>query len=106
MRKLYMRSRNNVSTNVQDNQQHNFKRCNFQCKWIGDENLNWIQCLKCKKNGHIQAECSSFPWKQRKIYNVTNDEEGESNQENNVLTFTTHIKDMKGAIYNNEPSNS
>lgn len=61
MRKIYMRSRNNVSINVQDNQQHKFKRCNFQHKGISDVNLNWIQCLKCKDFGHIQAKCSSFP---------------------------------------------
>lgn len=42
----------------------------------------------------------------KKNYNVTNDEEGESNQENNIVTFDTHIKDMKGTIYTGEPSNS
>lgn len=63
-------------------------------------------CLKCKYFGHIQVECLSFPRKQRNIYNVTNYEKGESNQANNVLTFTTHIKNMKGLIYTSEPSNS
>lgn len=57
MRNLDMRYENNVSRNVQDNQQHNFKRCNFQRKGYGGENLNWIQCLKCKYFGHIQTEC-------------------------------------------------
>lgn len=50
-----------------------------------------IQCLECKYFRHIQDECSSFPRVQRSISNVTNDEKGESNQENNVVTF----KEMK-----------
>lgn len=40
-----------------------------------------------------------FSKEKRKICNVINDkidEESLSNQENNVVTFTTHIKNMKG----------
>lgn len=59
-----------------------------------------------KDFGHIQAECSSFPSNQRKIYNITNDEKGESNQANNVVNFTTHIRHMKDGIHIGEPSNS
>lgn len=59
--------RNNVYTNVKDNQQQNFKSSNFQCKGKDGErqNLNhlykgkWIQYRKCKGLGHIQAECLS-----------------------------------------------
>lgn len=102
MRKLDKRSRNNVSSNVHDNKKHNFKRHNFQHKEIGGDNLNWIKCLKCKDFGHIQVERSSFSRKQRRIYNVTNDEKGGSNQTYNVVTF----KDMKKVIHIGEPSNS
>lgn len=97
-----MRSRNNVFSNVQDNKQHNFKRCNFQHKGIGGDNLNRIQCLKCKDFGHIQFECSKFSRKQIRIYNVINDGEGESNQAHNVVTF----KDMKEVINIGESSNA
>ena len=97
-----MRYGNIVSINIQDNQQHNFKRCNFQRKGMGGKNLNWIKCLKCKDFGHIQTECSSSLRKQIRLYNVTNDKEGESNQANNIVTF----KDMKDVIHTGEPSNS
>lgn len=48
MRKLNMRYGNNVSTNVQENRQHNFKRCIFQRKGIGGENINWSNVLIAK----------------------------------------------------------
>lgn len=118
MRILDKRFGNNDPTNVKDNQHHNFNRCNFQHKGKYGErqNLNysyrgkWIQCLKCKGFGHIQVKCLSFLRKQRQIYNITNDEineEGGSNQAKNVMTFTTHIKDIeKCYVYIDEPSNS
>lgn len=45
--------------------------------------------------------------KQRKSYNFTNDkidEESESDQANNVVTFNTHVKDIKGVKDTGEPS--
>lgn len=54
-------------------------------------------------------ECPYFLRKQRKGYNVTNDkiyEESGSDQEINVVTFTTHVKDMQGVTYTSEPLNS
>lgn len=43
-----------------------------------------------------------FLRKQRRIYNVTNDEKGEYNQEHNVVT----LKDMKWVMHTCNPSNS
>ena len=71
---LDKRYKNNVTINVKNIQYKENdgerKRLNYSYRWKG------IQFLNCKDVDHIQAACSSVPMEQRRISNVTNNEEG------------------------------
>lgn len=99
MRRLDRRFRNNIYTNVKENQRRNSKGVNFTVK-EKMEKMNKrtiIQYRESKCFGHIQTGCPNFLRKQNKGDNITffNDETGEENEydhENNVMEFTTRIR--------------
>lgn len=73
LRRLDNRSGNNVTYQCQK------IKYSYRCKRV--------KCLNCKDYGHIKDEGSSVPREQRRIYNVSNDNEGEDDQGNTSVSF-------------------
>lgn len=92
------------------------KAVTFKCRGKDGERQNFnypnkskgIQYHEYEGFGHIQVECPNFLRKKRKSYIATfyddeSDEESKSNQLNNVMVFTTRVKESSNfELLNND----
>lgn len=83
MRRLDIRSRNNVTNDVKDNMPHNSKGFGPRHKGKNKDkqnNNNGIQCHDCEGFEYIQVECTNFLRRQNKGYTTIFFSDDESNK--------------------------